>query len=107
MPTYVMRNGNLVEKTAENANDAPYVITDEMGPLRHMADGKYYTSKHKFRAATKAAGCVEIGNEEVVKRRKPVLLDRRQRREDIRRAIHDLRDGRAPSVRQIIEMNKE
>ena len=107
MTTYVMRDGKLVEKTQEDFYDAPYVIADEMGPLRHMADGKIYTSKHKFREATKASGCIEIGNEEVVRRRKPVLLDRRQRREDIRRAIHDLRDGRAPSIRQIIDMNKE
>jgi hypothetical protein len=106
MVTYVMRNGELVEKRPENSNDAPYVISDEIPPLVNHADGRMYTSKHKFREATKAAGCVEIGNEEAVRRRKPVLMDRRQRREDIRRAISDLKEGRAPSIRQIIEMNK-
>ena len=107
MVTYVLRNGEFIEKTKASSFDAPQVISDEMPALRHMADGKYYTSKHRFRAATRAAGCVEIGNEKVIGPRKPVQLDRRQRREDIRRSIHDIRDGRAPSIRQIIEMNKE
>src|SRR5258706_6569203 len=109
MPTYVIRDGELVLKTPENSSsDAPYVISDEMTPLRHMADGRMYSSKRKFRDATKAAGCVEIGNESVIQQpRKPVELDRRQRREDIRRAIHDLKDGRAPTIRHILEMNKE
>jgi len=108
MSTYVIRDGELVLKNPENSSsDAPYVIRDEMEPLRHMADGRTYSSKRKFRDATKAAGCVEIGNESVVTKRKPVELDRRQRREDIRRAIHDLRDGRAPTIRHILEANKE
>jgi len=107
MTTYVIREGVLVEKTRQSIDEAPSVIGDEMDSLRHMADGQYYTSKAKFRQATRDAGCVEIGNEQVVTRRKPVQLDRRQRREDIRRAIHDLRDGRAPSIQQLIEMSKK
>jgi hypothetical protein len=66
MPTYVIRNGKLVEKTAEMAAEAPSVIRDEMEPLRNMADGRRYTSKAKFRQATRDAGCVEIGNENPV-----------------------------------------
>ena len=115
MTTYVYRPDakdadefGMVEKSPENnSSDAPYIISDEMQPLRHMADGKMYSSKHKFREATKAAGCVEIGNEDVTRPRKKVTLDRRQRREDIRRAISDLKEGRAPSMRQILEMSKE
>lgn len=73
-------------------------ISDTMDATRHMADGKYYTSKAAFRAATKAAGCIEIGNETkyLQKPRKPVKLDRRKRREDIKKAISDLRNGNAP-----------
>lgn len=107
MTVYVIRDGELVEKTVANSNNAPYVISDEMPSLINHADGRRYTSKRKFREATAAAGCVEIGNESLVTRRQPVQLDRRQRREDIRRAMHDLRDGRAPSIRQIIESNRE
>ena len=107
MPTYVIRNGELVLKTLENSSSVTNVIRDEMMPLKHMADGKMYTSKARFRQATRDAGCVEIGNENVIQPRKPVQLDRRQRREDIRRAISDLRDGRAPTIRHILEANKE
>lgn len=71
---------------------ATSIIRDEMDATRHMADGKVYTSKAKFREATRAHGCIEIGNEleAATKPRKPVPLDRRARREAIRQAIRDL-----------------
>jgi len=90
--TFVLRDGEFVEKYA-GSTDAPAVHSDEMAPLRHMADGKHYTSKAKFREATKAAGCVEIGNEPVFRSRKPVPLSLEKRREDIRRALNEVRDG--------------
>ena len=109
MTTYVYRpdhpraNANgmidkdlLFEEALERAAcAAPHVILDTMAPTRHMADGKYYTSKSKFRAVTRAHGCVEIGNElpALLKPRKPVELDRAQRRGDIARAIHDVRNN--------------
>jgi hypothetical protein len=99
MTTYVYRNGKLVDKnTAPPRNSklgkASFVISDEMPETRHMADGKYYTSKAKFREATRAAGCVEVGNETstLLKPRKPIELDRNQRREHIRQVINDLRN---------------
>jgi hypothetical protein len=71
---------------------AAHVIRDEMEPTRHMADGRWYTSKAKFRAATKNNGCIEVGNETntLLKPRKPVSLSREQRRNEIRRAIRQL-----------------
>jgi hypothetical protein len=108
MPVYVMRDGMLTEKTAQMEAEAPSVIRDEIEPLINHADGKRYTSKARFRQATRDAGCVEIGNEApVVRQRQRLEPDRRQRREDIRRAIHDLRDGRAPRIDQILSMQKE
>jgi hypothetical protein len=73
-------------------------ISDSMEPTRHMADGKYYTSKAAFRAATKAAGCIEIGNEtkHLLKKRPQIKLDKRKRREDIKKAINDLKYGNVP-----------
>lgn len=61
-----------------------------------MADGQTYDSKAAFRAATKRAGCVEVGNETetLLRPRKPIELDRRQRKDDIRRAIWELKNGR-------------
>lgn len=72
-----------------------YVISDEMPATRHMADGKHYTSKAKFREATRAAGCIEMGNElpTLLKPRKRIPLDRQKRRDDIKRAIYNLRNG--------------
>jgi hypothetical protein len=77
---------------------APNVISDTMPETRHMADGKYYSSKSEFRKATRSAGCVEVGNDvaPLVQPRKTVELDRRQRREDIGRAIHMLKNGYRP-----------
>jgi hypothetical protein len=72
---------------------APNVISDSMSETRHMADGKHYTSKSQFRQATKAAGCVEVGNETktLLQPRKPIQMSREQRRNDIRQALYQLR----------------
>lgn len=96
MTTYVFRNGKIVDKSKAPPREGGYVIRDEMEPLRHMADGKYYTSKAKFRQATRDAGCLEVGNESatLLKPRKPIVLDRGARRDQIRQVIHDLRNRR-------------
>jgi hypothetical protein len=51
------------------------------------------SSKRAFSAETRAAGCIEIGNEPI-KPRAPIQLDRGARREAIRRSIYHLRNGR-------------
>ncbi|MGE3875491.1 MAG: hypothetical protein AB7F74_21265 [Parvibaculaceae bacterium] len=56
---------------ARSVLGAPMVITDEMPATQNMADGNFYTSKRKFRAVTKAHGCVEVGNDPAMFRRKP------------------------------------
>lgn len=100
MVTFVYRNGKVVDKRRAkpkfSANDATFAISDTMDPLQHHADGKIYDSKHKFRAATRAAGCVEYGNDvmPLLAPRKPIPMDRAKRRDDIRRTIYDLRNGR-------------
>lgn len=97
MPTYVIRNGNVVEKGGSldievyEHNSAPYVISDSMDGLKHHGTGRITDSKSEFRKMTKAAGCLEVGNEKI-QPRKPIRLDRRQRREDIKRSIYDLRN---------------
>ena len=73
-----------------------HVISDIMDDTRHMADGKFYNSKAKFRAVTKAHGCIEVGNDaSLAPRPRPqVQLDRRERRNDIAKAIWELKNGR-------------
>ena len=87
---------NDKEAVIGNRSVKAYVVSDTMDATRHMCDGKYYDSKQKFRATTKAHGCVEVGNEVPVmtRPRKPVELDRRQRRDDIKRTIYDIRNGK-------------
>lgn len=98
MATYVYRNGKLVDKRyvepLMTKGQASYVISDEMAPTRHMADCNMYTSKAKFRAATRAHGCIEVGNDTsaLTKPRQRVELDRGLRREHIQRAIYDLKN---------------
>lgn len=76
-------------------DEATHVISDTMDLTRHMADGRYYDSKSEFRKATKATGNIEYGNEipSLLKPRQPIPLDRAQRREDIRRALYEVRNG--------------
>lgn len=97
-PQHPQANSNgLVDRSlvGYETGSAPSVIRDEMDPTRHMCDNRMYTSKAKFRAVTKAHGCVEVGNETatLMKPRKPIPLSREKRREDIRRTIYDLRNG--------------
>ena len=75
------------------SSSAPGVISDTMDSTRHMADGLYYDSKSEFRKATKAAGCQEVGNETatLMKPRQRIELSREQCRNEIRKAISQLR----------------
>ena len=102
MTTYVYHNGKVIDKTKAPAkyfaDRAAYVISDEMAPTKHMADGRLYTSKHKFRQATRDAGCVEVGNstDHMFKSRAPVAFDRETRRHQVRESIRrQLHGGRA------------
>jgi hypothetical protein len=100
---YVYRDGKLVDKSTgeplkferKKKNGGPaYIASDIMSETRHMADNKMYTSKSEFRKTTKAHGCVEIGNDTapLLKPRKLIQLDRNKRREDIQRAVYELRN---------------
>jgi hypothetical protein len=73
-------------------NWAVSVISDSMDAIRHHGTGEIIDSKSKFRAATRASGCIEVGTEKI-KPRQPIKLDRGQRREAIRKVIYDLRNG--------------
>lgn len=65
----------------------PQVISDTMEPTEHI-DGKFYTSKSKFREVTKANGCIEVGNDPA--RLRPISrpqADPAKRRDAINKAI--------------------
>lgn len=108
MTTYVYRAGELVEKDraeplhvirARSDLPSPFVSLDTMDETRHMADGKFYTSKSEFRRVTKAHGCVEVGDQKDFGRRRKMVpkLDKRQRKDDIRKAVYELKNGKRAS----------
>ena len=68
---------------------APYVISDDMEPLKHHATGKMISSKRAFSKETRAAGCIELGNEPI-RPREPVRLSKQARREAIQRTVWEL-----------------
>ena len=75
-----------------SGDQAVYVISDTMEPLKHHGTGAIIDSKARFRADTKACGAVEIGNEPI-KPRQPIKLDKRERREAIAKSIYQLKNG--------------
>jgi len=97
MTTYVIRDGELVEKhLAEPIDGGFHYISDNMDPLLHHAAMRYIDSKSEFRRETKNHNCVEIGNQPNygMKRLFTPKLDKRQRREDIQKSVYQLRNGR-------------
>lgn len=86
---YDPATGRMVQVGADAPRTAiaPAVIRDDMPALVNHADGRTYDSKSNFRRATKAAGCVEIGNERLRDTRR---VDLPPMRESIRRAIAEL-----------------
>ena len=100
MTTYVLRDGKLVEKDEASPlhntlGKGTYLTLDGMDHTWHPASGKHFDSKSRFRAETKAHGCIEIGDQKNYGRRTLTpKLDNRQRANDIKRAIYELRNGR-------------
>jgi hypothetical protein len=108
MPSFVYRpnhpeanENGMVDRllVGQEFRDAPHVISDSMPETRHMATGRVHTSKSKFRQDTRASGCIEVGNDRSVEPQGPrqfvrPVNDKRKRRDDIGRAIYELRNGR-------------
>ncbi len=93
MTVFVMRDGKLVDRDiAPPRHSGPVrgVISDTMGPLRHPITGKLMDSKSRFRAETRAHGCVEVGNDQQRDTRRIEGFDSNTRKMDISRAISEL-----------------
>ncbi len=97
---YNKRLDKIVEKYGpedETDRNRPWVtavISDTMDPLVNHANNKIYDSKHRFREATKAAGCIEKGNDRVKPR--PQGIDNPS--EDVAKAVNMLRNGYKPHI---------
>lgn len=85
------------EPKAASSLPRPYVVSDNLGQqVKHMATGRMLDSKSEHRRLNKELGLVELGNEQKahLSQPKPAKLDKRERKNDIRKAISELRNGR-------------
>ena len=84
------------ERTAPARSElpCPHVISDEM-PAVEQVDGRFYTSKSRFRAVGRANGLTEVGNEKPrpTKRSSDKPETKRERRHALRRAVERYRAG--------------
>ena len=91
---WVWRDGKMVLKEQASHRMGIYVIRDTIDETWHPSDGKYYTSKSKFRQVTKAHGGIEVGNEKQVTRQ----TWNRVTREDVAKAVQMVNNGYRPRV---------
>jgi len=95
MTTYVLRNGELVEKhLATPKHVTPGIIRDTIDTTWHPANGRHYDSKSEFRRVTKAHGCEEVGTE----RQKDRRVFNQVTKADVARAIEMVQQGYRPNV---------
>ena len=92
MTTYVWRDGEVVEKSSAQVRRATHIISDTMNETWHPATGKHVSSKSRFRQMTKDAGCIEVGNDpSLYRKRQEIRLSKDERSRHIKRAIDQLR----------------
>ena len=109
---YVYRLGKLVPKDAAAYTGVtrlrskmsfggqargPYVLRDEM-PATEQVDGKFYTSKAKFRAKGRELGLIEVGNEKLPPKKRTTETPEYKKglRETMQRIMEEYRSGRRP-----------
>lgn len=75
-----------IEEVPQKDVDAPYVINDSMPDTYHHGVNMWFDSKRAYRAATKACGCVEIGDQKLPPRQKTEHISDRKLVDTIQRA---------------------
>ena len=63
MTTYVMRNGELVEKSKASPNKDVMIMRD-IEPYQNMKDRKWISSRSEHREFLRKHNFIEIGNEQ-------------------------------------------
>lgn len=72
--TYVMRDGQLVEKHLAvplQENTGPFIMGD-IQPYKSMINGEVVGSRSRHRALLREHGCIEVGNETRYLKPKPI-----------------------------------
>lgn len=78
-----------VEESKRSALPSPMIISDNMAPIRSMADGKMYDSKSAYERGVRATGCRVVGNDRLESSSTPLP----RAGHDIKRAIDQLKAG--------------
>lgn len=71
----------------------PHLIRDGIDDMWHPATGKHYDSKAAFRAATKASGCIEVGDDPSISMARTMDDGPQGIEEDIKTAYEQLTAG--------------
>lgn len=93
---HIWHNGDWLDVTdlPRRPRVGPYIIRDCMDAAVHPATGETMDSKSAFRAATRAAGLVEIGNDAIAPA--PPAYDPADLKGDVAKAITMLEQGYVP-----------
>ena len=83
---------------ARSALPCPMIIRDEIDALEQV-DGRFYTSKAKFRAVGRALGLTEVGTEKPRPKQR-IHSSPAERRRALERAIAQYKQGRRPRAEQ-------
>ena len=81
---------------ARSSLPAPMIISDHLDGVKNPVDGKTYDSKSAYYQTVKAAGCEIVGNEA---EKMVAPSDKRSNvgREEIREALHKVKQGYKPA----------
>ena len=101
--TFVYRDGQMIPKAAvfvapvaRSELPCPMIIRDGMDAIINPANGMYYESKSSFEKATRAAGCVCVGNDAPTTPADPI--GDRISKDEIGEAIQKVRQGYKPTL---------
>ena len=76
--TYVYEDGEMVEKIKSKRRESLNYVQDDIKPYKSMADGSIISSRSQHRRHLKQHNCVEVGNESMETRVRPVKDTRRE-----------------------------
>ena len=91
---------------AQRLVSAPRVVSDRIDPI-HGADGKMHDSMQSYKRSLTPDGNPQgerymIAGDDPIPEYKPQKFDKRQRREDIKRSIADVKYGRVPPPKLVV-----
>ena len=100
MRTRYIQDPDTLELVEVSADYTPEPRTElhiipDINPYKSVITGETILGRRQHREHLKQHGCEEVGNEKM--KPKPMRqIPRQERREAIRKAIHDLKNGRQP-----------